>query len=91
MKHYGDICKINGADVEPVNVVIGGSPCQGLSVAGKQEGLGILNRAEKRGKELPEILKKALIQQSQRGGGLIAYKVTASTDPLPQDATEKDG
>lgn len=39
MKHYGDICKINGADVEPVNVVIGGSPCQGLSVAGKQEGL----------------------------------------------------
>jgi len=31
--------------------------------------LGILNRAEKRGKELPEILKKALIQQSQRGGG----------------------
>lgn len=24
-------------------------------------------------------------------GGLIAYKVTASTDPLPQDATEKDG
>ena len=38
--------------------------------------LGILNRAEKRGKQLPEILKLALIQQAQRGG-LIAYKVTA--------------
>lgn len=24
-------------------------------------------------------------------GGLIAYKVTASTEPTPQDATEKDG
>lgn len=39
MKHYGDITKINGALVEPVNVVIGGSPCQDLSVAGKQAGL----------------------------------------------------
>lgn len=39
MKHYGDITKINGGLVEPVNVVIGGSPCQDLSVAGKQAGL----------------------------------------------------
>jgi len=39
LKHYGDITKINGALVEPVNVVIGGSPCQDLSVAGKQAGL----------------------------------------------------
>ena len=30
--------------------------------------LGILNRAERRGKELPDILKRALIQQAQRGG-----------------------
>lgn len=39
MKHYGDITKINGATVEPVDVVIGGSPCQDLSVAGKRAGL----------------------------------------------------
>ena len=39
MKHYGDITKINGAVVEPVNVIIGGSPCQDLSVAGKQKGI----------------------------------------------------
>lgn len=39
MKHYGDITKINGALVEPVNVIIGGSPCQDLSVAGKRAGL----------------------------------------------------
>lgn len=39
MKHYGDITKINGSLVEPVNVIIGGSPCQDLSVAGKQAGL----------------------------------------------------
>lgn len=39
MKHYGDITKINGAEVEPVDVITGGSPCQDLSVAGKRAGL----------------------------------------------------
>lgn len=39
MKHLGDITKINGAAVPAVNVIIGGSPCQDLSVAGKQAGL----------------------------------------------------
>ena len=39
MKHMGDITKINGADVPPVDVVIGGSPCQDLSIAGKRAGL----------------------------------------------------
>ena len=39
MKHLGDITKISGFDVEPVNVIIGGSPCQDLSIAGKRAGL----------------------------------------------------
>lgn len=39
MKHLGDITKIDGAFVEPVNVIIGGSPCQDLSVAGGRAGL----------------------------------------------------
>lgn len=39
MKHLGDITKINGADIEPVDCIIGGSPCQDLSVAGKRAGL----------------------------------------------------
>lgn len=39
MKHLGDITKINGAEVTPVNVIIGGSPCQDLSIAGKRAGL----------------------------------------------------
>ena len=28
MKHLGDITKINGYAVPPVNAIIGGSPCQ---------------------------------------------------------------
>ena len=39
MKHLGDITKISGKDAPVVNVVIGGSPCQDLSIAGKRKGL----------------------------------------------------
>ena len=39
MKHLGSILDINGAEVEPVDIICGGSPCQDLSVAGKQKGL----------------------------------------------------
>lgn len=39
MKHYGDITKINGAEVPIVDIVTCGSPCQDLSVAGKRAGL----------------------------------------------------
>lgn len=39
MKHLGDICKINGAEIEIVDVITGGSPCQDLSIAGKRAGL----------------------------------------------------
>ena len=39
MKHLGDITQINGAEIEPVDVITAGSPCQDLSVAGKRAGL----------------------------------------------------
>lgn len=39
MKHYGDITKLSGYDLPVVDVITGGSPCQGLSVAGKRAGL----------------------------------------------------
>ena len=39
MKHLGDITQIDGYKVPIVDCVIGGSPCQGLSMAGLREGL----------------------------------------------------
>lgn len=39
MIHLGDITKINGGEAPVVDVVIGGSPCQDLSIAGKRAGL----------------------------------------------------
>lgn len=39
MLHVGDITKLDGAALPPVEVICGGSPCQDLSVAGKRQGL----------------------------------------------------
>lgn len=39
VKHLGDITKIDGRTVPVTDVVVGGSPCQDLSIAGKREGL----------------------------------------------------
>ena len=39
MIHLGDITKIHGDQIEPVDCITFGSPCQDLSVAGKRAGL----------------------------------------------------
>ena len=39
MKHLGDIAKVLGGDIAPVDVITFGSPCQDLSVAGGQKGM----------------------------------------------------
>lgn len=39
MIHLGDICKINGAEIEPVDCISYGAPCQDLSVAGLRKGM----------------------------------------------------
>jgi len=39
MKHYGDVSKMDGAKIEPVDIITFGSPCTDLSVAGKRAGL----------------------------------------------------
>ncbi|MDE5564672.1 MAG: DNA cytosine methyltransferase [Oscillospiraceae bacterium] len=39
VKHLGDISQINGAEIEPVDIITFGSPCQDLSIAGKRAGI----------------------------------------------------
>ena len=39
MTHVGDITKLDGRKLPPVDVICGGSPCQDLSVAGHRRGL----------------------------------------------------
>lgn len=40
VKHYGDVSAVNGAQIEPVDIITFGSPCQDMSIAGKRDGLG---------------------------------------------------
>ena len=39
MKHLGDICKIGGSEVEKVDVITFGAPCQDISIAGARAGI----------------------------------------------------
>lgn len=39
MKHLGSVTEIRGGEIEPVDIITFGSPCQDLSVAGKRKGL----------------------------------------------------
>lgn len=65
MKHLGDITKIKGAAAPPANVIIGGSPCQDLSVAGKRAGLA----GERSGLFMEQIrIIKEMRKASERSG-----------------------
>lgn len=39
VRHLGDVREIGGGEVEPVDILTMGSPCQDLSIAGKRKGL----------------------------------------------------
>lgn len=59
MRHYGDVSTLNGARLPPVDVISCGSPCQGLSLAGRRAGLddersGLFHEAIRIVKEMRE-------------------------------------
>ena len=37
--HIGDVCSINPSELPKIDIIFAGSPCQGFSSNGKQEGL----------------------------------------------------
>ena len=39
MKHYGDVSRMDGWKIKPVDIITFGSPCQDMSIAGRREGL----------------------------------------------------
>ena len=39
VRHYGDVSSVSGAELQPVDIITFGSPCQDMSIAGKRSGL----------------------------------------------------
>ena len=66
IKHFGDITKLSGHELPIVDCIIGGSPCQDLSVAGKRVGLA----GERSGlfMEQMRIVKEMRAEDVQRTG-----------------------
>ena len=65
MKHLGDITKISGYTAPIVDCIIGGSPCQDLSVAGKRAGLD----GERSGLYIEQVrIVKEMRERDERSG-----------------------
>ncbi len=69
MKHLGDITKISGFSVPITDCVIGGSPCQDLSVAGRREGL----QGERSGLFMEQIRVIKEMRKRDAGNGKPAH------------------
>lgn len=65
MIHLGDITKIHGCSAPVVDVVIGGSPCQDLSIAGKRAGLA----GERSGLYMEQIRVIREMRENDRANG----------------------
>ena len=72
MKHFGDITKLNGAELPVVDCITGGSPCQDLSVAGKRAGLA----GERSGLFMEQIrIIKEMREHDRRSNGRTGWHV----------------
>lgn len=65
MLHVGDITKLNGAELPPVDIICGGSPCQDLSVAGARAGLA----GERSGLFMEQVRITKEMRQAEKGRG----------------------
>ncbi|MBR3243028.1 MAG: DNA cytosine methyltransferase [Parasporobacterium sp.] len=71
MKHYGDITKISGHDLPIVDCIVGGSPCQDLSVAGLRAGL----EGERSGLFMEQIRIIKEMRENDRNNGRTGYLI----------------
>ena len=71
MLHFGDITKISGFDAPTVDVIVGGSPCQDLSIAGKRAGLD----GERSGLFMEQIRIIKEMRENDRANGRAAHDV----------------
>lgn len=71
MLHVGDITKLDGAKLLPVQVICGGSPCQDLSVAGQRRGLA----GERSGLFMDQIRIVKEMRKADEGRGVPVHLI----------------
>jgi len=78
--NYGDVTKIDWANIEPVDIISGGSPCQDLSLAGKRRGMtdGTRSNLWESMREGIAIIKPKYVVWENVRGSLSAEAVSAS-------------
>lgn len=79
--NLGDITKINWSEVEPVDIITGGSPCQDLSSAGKRAGMteGTRSNLWHAMRDAIEVIKpKYVVWENVRGA--LSAKATSESD-----------
>ena len=93
MAHVGDITKLNGAELTPVDIITGGSPCQDVSVAGKRAGLA----GERSGLFMEQIrlikeMRAADEQRNREAGTALAVRPRHMVwENVPGAFSSKDG
>ncbi|MDD3963139.1 MAG: DNA cytosine methyltransferase [Synergistaceae bacterium] len=73
MVHVGDITQLNGAELPPVDIICGGSPCQDLSVAGARAGLA--------GERSGLFMEQVRITKEMRNADLLRGRADMSVRP----------
>lgn len=79
--NHGDVTKIDWADIEPVDIISGGSPCQDLSLAGKRRGMADGTRSnlwESMREGIATIRPRYVVWENVRGS--LSAEATSASD-----------
>lgn len=91
MKHLGDVTKINGAEIEPVDLITFGSPCQDLSVAGKRAGIKHKGNGDEETTRSGLFMEAVRIIKEMRGATDGKYPRFAMWENVPGAFSSNDG
>lgn len=88
--NYGDVTKIKWDQIEPVDIITGGSPCQDLSAAGKRAGMtpGTRSNLWEHMRDAITIIKPRLVVWENVQGALSATATSTSDMEPPRDLWE---
>jgi DNA (cytosine-5)-methyltransferase 1 len=83
--NYKDVSKVDWTQVEPIDILTGGFPCQDLSVAGKRAGLKEGTRSglwSEFAKAIETLKPKAVVIENVRG--ILSAKANSDLEPCPE-------